>query len=172
MSEKPQIWLLIVWIPLLSLIMSVLYERCNYYYFFTVPCFFLLLERIFEELVIIQAEDGRCYFCNLLKTQICIWGFALYKNMQLYLIKLVSGARLDFRIIYFQRCGMWVYYLCVCVLLGFFFKLSFHLTFLTMHSVGMSIKPSSGVMRCSCAVTLGLFLPLSAQEGDFRALRN
>lgn len=63
----------------------------------------------------------------------------------------------------------------VCVVffcLFFFFKLSFHLTFLTMHSVGMSIKPSSGVMRCSCAVTLGLFLPLSAQEGDFRALRN
>lgn len=87
--------------------MSVLYERCNYYSFFTVPCFFFpLLERIFEELVIIQAEDGRCYFCNLLKTQICIWGFVLYKNMQLYLIKLVSGARLDFKIIYFQRCGM------------------------------------------------------------------
>lgn len=146
--------------------------------FFTVPCFFPLLERIFEELVIIKAEDGRCYFCNLLKTQICIWGFALYKNMQLYLIKLVSGARLDFRIVYFQRCGMWVgcyiTYKCVCGFFFwfFFFKLSFHLTFLTMHSVGMSIKPSSGVMRCSCAVTLGLFLPLSAQEGDFRALRN
>lgn len=86
--------------------MSVLYERCNYYYFLQYLVFFPLLERIFEELVIIQAEDGRCYFCNLLKTQICIWGFALYKNMQLYLIKLVSGARLDFRIIDFQRCGM------------------------------------------------------------------
>lgn len=61
----------------------------------------------------------------------------------------------------------------VCVVFFvLFFKLSFHLTFLTMHSVGMSIKLSSGVMRCSCAITLGLFLPLSAQEGDFRALRN
>lgn len=67
-----------------------------------------------------------------------------------------------------------LYYLYVCVYVLFCFskKLSFHLTFLTMHSEGMSIKPSLGVMRCSCAITLVLFLPLSAQEGDFRALRN
>lgn len=98
--------------------------------FFTVPCFFPLLERIFEELVIIKAEDGRCYFCNLLKTQICIWGFALYKNMQLYLIKLVSGLDWILGLFIFRGVGCeWgvILPISVCVV---FFLVFFFLNFL------------------------------------------